>query len=244
MPISVRPVRLTIPTQSKEKEMAKRYRVSSAVMFISVALLNLSFSRPNENNPKIIPPQARFRGLSYAGWEVKWQQAVFAIPAATNPVVTGGAFGEEKGIRFLTGVTGGVTVDVEISPGTALFFPIIVAESSNLEAPPFFGANEAEQAAGANFFMDLVSDLAVEIDGQSLAHPERYRVQTPQYVFTVPADNIIGVPGPATGTSVSAGFFVLVTPLSVGTHTIHFTGTIEDFDYTIDTTYVVTVTPR
>jgi len=218
--------------------------IAVAVLFLSIAAISPSNSQAQGNNPKIIPPQAKFHGLTYGEWEAKWAQAVDLIPAPINPTVSGGVFGEEKGIRFLTGVTGGVTVDVTIPAGTALFFPIIVAECSNLESPPFFGADEAEPAAGANSFMDLVSALGAEIDGQAVEHPEQYRVQSPQYDFSVPADNTLGVPGPATGTAVSDGFFLLVAPLSVGTHTVHFTGTIEAFGFVIDTTYIVTVVPN
>lgn len=131
-----------------------------------------------------------------------------------------------------------------IPVGTALFFPLIVASSSDLEAPPFFGADEAEQAAIANFFIDGVTDLGAVIDGRTVKNPEGYRIQSPQYTFNVPDSNILGLPSAATGTAVSAGFYLLLTPMSRGTHTIQFTATYAPFDYIIDTTYVINVVPR
>jgi hypothetical protein len=225
--------------------MERHYRITIvAVLFVLLAALSPVVCQAQGNNPRIIPVQAKFRGLTYAQWEVKWWQALFAIPAPGSPFFSGGRFGDEKGLLFLTGVGGGVTVDITIPAGTALFFPIINAECSSLDLPPFFGGTEAEQRACANFFMDNVSGLFAEIDGQTVQNIGGYRSQSPQFTFTVPADNILGVPGPATGTSVDAGFYLLLAPLSVGTHTIHFTGTFEPFSFTIDTTYIVTVAPK
>jgi hypothetical protein len=50
-------------------------------------------------------------------------------------------------------------------------------------------------------------------------------------------------PPGATSFSVDAGVYLLLAPLSVGKHTIHFGGTFDEFDETIDTTYVITVVP-
>jgi hypothetical protein len=205
----------------------------------------LSHGQGGGNNPGVIPPNAKYKGLTYGEWQAKWQQAADAIPVdGDHPFFSGRPFGEEKGIRFLAGLTGGVTVDVTIPAGTALFFPLIVAECSDLEAPPFFGATADEQADIVNSFIDDVTGLSAEIDGRVVQNLASYRSQSPQYTFFVPESNILGVPGPNTGTAVSAGYFLLLAPLSVGTHTIHFTATLAPFDFTIDTTYVVTVVPR
>lgn len=216
-----------------------------AIVIVAAIAPAVAWGQGGRGNPGVIPPDARYKGLTYGQWVAKWQQAACAIPVVgeDHPFLSGEPFGKEKGIRFLTGLPGGVTVNVTIPAGTALFFPLFVAECSNLEAPPFYGANAAEQAAIVNGFIDDVSDLGAEIDGRAVRHPEFYRVQSPQFVLRVPENNILGVPGPATGTSVSEGYFLLLAPLSVGTHSIRFTATYPPFAYTIDTTYVVTVVP-
>ncbi|WP_165250503.1 hypothetical protein [Paludisphaera soli] len=222
-------------------------RLASVSLVVLVAIVpTTSFGQGGGRNPGVIPPHAKFKGLTYGEWQAKWQQAALAIPVVDgdHPVFSGELFGDEKGIRFLPGLPGGVTIDVTIPAGTALFFPLIVVECSNLEAPPFFGADAAEQADCARMFIDDVTDVSAEIDGKPVRDPQLYRTQSPQYEFSVPASNMIGVPGPATGTSVSEGYFLLLAPLSVGTHTIHFEATYAPFDFTIDTTYIVTVTPR
>ncbi len=218
-----------------------------AVLSVSFAVLGPALPHAQGNNPQIIPPQAKFHGLSYGEWETKWWQAAFAIPivGGDHPLFSGGIFGEEKGIRFLSGVGGGPTINITIPPGTALFFPIINAECSSLEGgTPFYGGTEAEQRACANNIIDNVSGLSAEVDGRSVQNLGRYRTQSPQYTFTLPADNILAVPGGSVGTSVDAGFYLLLAPLSVGRHTIHFTGTFDLFSFTIDTTYQITVSPK
>ena len=51
---------------------------------------------------------------------------------------------------FLSGVGGGVTIDLTIPAGTALFFPVINAECSVIEPDPFHGDSEEELRACAN----------------------------------------------------------------------------------------------
>jgi hypothetical protein len=227
----------------------KRLRVSSVFVSLMVVTVITPSVLPGERgprNPGVIPPQARFRGLTYGEWAARWAQAANAIPVVDgdHPLFSGGTFGGEDGVVFVPGLTGGVTVEVTIPVGTALFFPLIVAGSSDLEPPPFFGADEAEQAAIANFFIDGVTDLGAVIDGRTVEDPEEYRTQSPQYAFSVPDSNILGLPSAATGTGVSAGFFLLLHPMSRGTHTIQFTATYAPFEYVIDTTYIINVVPR
>jgi hypothetical protein len=68
-----------------------------------------------------------------------------------------------------------------------------------------------------------------------------YRVGSPLYNFSGPDPNILFVPGPVSGQSVSDGFWILLAPLSVGEHTIHFGGTFTQSDFTLDVTYHLTV---
>src|SRR5262249_50743754 len=112
------------------------------VLLFSIIALGPGSSWAQGNNPGIISPADKFHGLSYGEWEVKWWQAAFAIPVVggDHPLFSGGIFGDEKGVRFLSGVGGNPTIEIGIPAGTALFFPIINFECSNIEAPPFFGA--------------------------------------------------------------------------------------------------------
>ena len=54
-------------------------------------------------NPRVIPPHASYRGLTYGEWAAEWWRAVFAAPVegGVHPLFTGGAVEGEKGIVFL-----------------------------------------------------------------------------------------------------------------------------------------------
>ena len=198
-------------------------------------------------NPGVAPPQSKPHGRTFGEWEAKWWQALVSIPAdPDNPFFVGGAFGDEDHVLFLTGVSGPTTVNITIPPGTSLFFPMINSECSSLEAPPFHGATEEEQRACANEFIDNVTGVFAEIDGRPVVNIADYRTESPQFTITVPPSNILGVTVPPdTGTSVDAGFYLFLSPLSVGTHTLHFGGTFgADLGFlVIDTTYNITVEP-
>ena len=50
-----------------------------------------------------------------------------------------------------------------------------------------------------------------------------FRFVSPLFTWgPVPADNIVGAPAGTTSDAVDAGYYLLLTPLTVGSHTIHF----------------------
>ena len=64
-------------------------------------------------------------------------------------------------------------------------------------------------------------------------------------VFTVklPDNNIFGVAPGDYEPNVDDGFYLLLPPMRVGQHTIHFHGSLPRFYSTLDVTYNLTVTP-
>ena len=64
-----------------------------------------------------------------------------------------------------------------------------------------------------------------------------FQFQSPLFSFWLPADNIIGLSGgPLTSRSVADGFFIMLKPPSVGSHTLHFRGGITGV-FVVDVTY-------
>jgi hypothetical protein len=235
--------------------LAKNSAVVMLVAFVGMMLTPAPAPGQGGNrNPGVIPPDARYRGLSYGEWQAKWWQAAFALPVVDgyHPLLSGGAFGGEDGVVFLTGVGGNPTIEVTIPDGTALFFPIINYECSIFEAPPFHGDDEASLRAAANQLMDGVTELAAEIDGRPVNDLTAYRNDSPLFEWgPLPENNIftfIGEDAPAgtTSESVDAGAYLLLAPLNVGAHTIHFreTNTGDIVPGTIETTYIIHVVPR
>jgi hypothetical protein len=167
-----------------------------------------------------------------------------AIPEQDSPDfdVTDGQSGH---VWFLTGPFGTSERHVTIPAGTSLFVGLVNVEASTLEEPPFYGATAADQLAIANEFADYITDLSFTVDDDTLENIGDFRVASPQFSFTAPSPWIFGATG-GTGTSTGVGYFVMLPPLSVGTHTIHYTGAFKfseaPEDYIgVDMTYHVTV---
>jgi hypothetical protein len=109
--------------------------------------------------------------------------------------------------------------------------------------------------------MSLVTNIAAEIDGVAVVNLYDYRAVSPLFVygplpennmlqffgFTAPAGSTsAGLPGvPPVPSAASDGYYLMLAPLPVGQHTIHFTGTLGDpVNFTLDITYNLTVAPR
>jgi hypothetical protein len=167
-----------------------------------------------------------------------WWQWSISIPLSqhpfTDPPANDCAFAQTGEIWNLGGVfnsSGTATRNCTLPAETRLLVPALNVECSSVEAAPFFASTAAQQRACARSFR--MTDLRVELDGHRI--PLRY-VVSPQFSFAAPADNVLNVPGPVSGTSVSAGWWALIEP-SKGNHTLKFGGTFTDFGVTIAMTY-------
>src|SRR5262249_47218052 len=139
-------------------------------------------------------------------------------------------------------------VTCAIPAGKPLLIPIVNTECSSLEPFPFHGNTAEERAACAKAWIDNVTDLLATIDGVPVQNLAQYRIQSGDFPFTVPDNNVLFVPGPASGLASADGYYLLLAPLSAGSHTIRIRGTFRDpFDPThpivfpLDTTLTLTV---
>jgi hypothetical protein len=212
-----------------------------AIVFALLAHPTIALAENDLGDFLIIPPDAKYRGLTYPEWQARWWQWAFSVPVVNgdHPIFPGGNVlrGQSGRVWFLSAppVTDGVEVRrITIPAGTALFFPILNAECSTVEGFPFFGSNEAELRSCASGFMDRGFDMAAKIDGVPVRRLQRFRHQSP--VFTLgplpgplPENNILGLPAGTTGQSVDDGVYLMVV-LPEGQHTIRFGGTFDTSD--------------
>jgi hypothetical protein len=202
------------------------------------------------NTRAVLPVNANAHGKSYGEWSAAWWQWAFSLPANGHPLFdeTGAdaSAGQSGNVWFLGGVfnaTGSAVREIEIPAGTALLFPIINAECSTVESDPWFGSNESELRECVEGHISSYSNLSLEIDGESVSNLDQFNVISPLVSMNLPEGNILGVPaGPVQ--FVSGGIYVLIPPLSVGEHTIHFTGFSDVDNFGVDITYNVSVAPR
>ncbi len=200
----------------------------------------------NLGNPKVLPPGSSAYGKTYGEWGSAWWQWVLAQPASSNPLIddTGAkvANGQSGEVWFLCGSWGSPTPirEASIPQGKALFFPIVNCECSSLEGPPWYGYDEvslreclkANAAYGARL---------VEIDGVMVNNLTDYYAMSPA-PFTITVPEVDPLPGYLTGQGIcmAEGFWIMLSPLSVGTHVIRFAAGDEPV-WGFEVTYVLTV---
>jgi hypothetical protein len=208
-------------------------------------------------NPKIMPIDSKSFGKAYGEWSGAWWRWCYSIPAAVNPVAdpTGAnaALGQSGPVFFLAGTFGGPAErSVTVPAGKALFFPILNQIWINL---PEYGDNpwSPEQEAFARALIAGITDgatlLTCEIDGQPVQDVAAYRCQTPpgkDYMVTVPEESIWSwLPAGTYGPTVDDGYYLMVAPLPVGEHTIHFQGEMtlpwEPYFFSLEVAYHLTV---
>ncbi len=194
-------------------------------------------------NPRVLPPHSKPYGKTYGEWTASWWQWAISIPVPVHPLFDAGGCdtGQSGPVWFLGGAfTGTATVrECTVPEGKSILIPIANVECSTVEPPPFFGGNEEELRACAKSFMDTATITSFIVDGKALGKFDKYRVQSPVYSFDAPADNVLFIPGPVSGLSVSDGVWILLAPLSEGHHTIHFVASFPGFP--LDVTYHLTV---
>jgi len=213
-------------------------------------------------NPGVLPPQSHPYGKTYGEWSAEHWKWTYSLPADAHPLTdTADVSTGQSGPVWFLGGTWAPTTDLDgnlvgiadrevtVPTGKALFFPIVDAEASEAEGN---GTTEAELRATANFLADNAIGLSCTIDGKVVEDLSAYRVESPLFTFgPLPENNLLGLPEVTTTPAVSDGYFVMLAPLSVGEHVIHFTGALVftaeedgfDFSFSLDITYRITVSP-
>ena len=215
----------------------------------------------NDNSP-VFPVNSRPYGLSYAQWSARHWQWLFSFPADAHPLADTAPpeSGQSGNVWFLGGTFSSIEIvpgvilgqanrEITIPSGTALFFPIVDVEGSDIEG----NGNTAQELSDyASFFADFIdaSTLSLKIDGKTVTNLSSFRVESPLFQFgPLPENNLLGAPEGTVGNSVSDGVFTMVKPLSVGRHTITFYGALDLSSiggptFIQDISYVVHVVPR
>lgn len=119
---------------------------------------------------------------------------------------------------------------------------VVSVEASTLEPPPFYGSNEAELRAVIEDPAFDYGTLSATVDGVAVPHLERYLVESPLYTFSVPDNNVLGVPAD-TGQSVAKACMFMLAPLPVGKHVIQVHGEFPNADWVEGVTFNITVVP-
>jgi hypothetical protein len=203
---------------------------------ILMILLTLPTALFAQQGPAVFPSDSTPFGMTYGDWATAWFQYAFSIPASENPLLdtTGvdcGVGQSSDPVFFLAEscmIAGGkVTRSCTVPAGKALLAPITVVECSTVDPPPF-QVNDGQEArtCAANVANGIgLNTLHLSIDGVKIPGLQHYRAQSPFYTFVMPAeDNIFGLNGVTSGVSGADGYWVMLKPLSPGSHVLHFGG--------------------
>ena len=225
-----------------------RTLVLAAVLIGHVAAAQ---DRAATHNPGVIPIAGRYAGLTYGEWSARWWQWFWATSTADAPTLdsTGAlaAEGQSGPVWFLTWplIEPTVVREITVPQGKALLFP--ATNHDSLFDLPQTATLEQRQEAAMAIFQWIVSTSA-EVDGAPIENLTSYAAVSPPYNVQLPPDNIFGAPAGTYGPTFSAGYYVLLAPLSAGRHTVHFAFSFywppANQVLSLDTTYLVNVIPR
>lgn len=217
----------------RTKKRSWRNVIATFVLMLGLMMPVLKPQAQSNGNPKVIPNH----GPTYGSLGGMWWQWALSFPIADIPFFnTGGAVdisAHQSGhVWFLAGANlGPTTRSGQVPVGTSLFFPLANL-INDYPCPPQFGFEpdpgetlEHFLQRTGNDFMPQLTDLFAEIDGVSLNNLPSYRATSRLFTFTAdPALSAVFDPcvtgSPQSG--VAVGYWLLLAPLTPGTHTLHF----------------------
>ena len=206
--------------------MSRPFRTAFMLLALFAAFpLPSAFGQPGPHNPGVVPIQARYAGLTYGEWSARWWQWFWATATGDSPTLdtTGVLAGEGQSgpVWFLTWplVEPTVVRKITVPAGKALLFPA-TNHDSLLDLPP--GATLEERRQAAENIFDWIVDTSASVDGVPIKDLTSYAAVSPAYTVQLPENNIFGAPAGTYGPTFSAGYYVLLKPLSVGHHTVEF----------------------
>ena len=119
-------------------------------------------------------------------------------------------------IWFMPASLGGeAQATCQVPPGSFLVVSPGFIECSTIEPAPFFGGDENALRNCVDGWFEELNFAEVILDGRPVANLNDYALTTS--LVTLPPNNLIS---PESGLSLSKGYFLVIPPLSRGTHTL------------------------
>lgn len=214
------------------------------VLMLAVLLMMAQPAFASNADSMVFPPDSTPYGKTINEWTAAWWQYVMSFPASKNPLAdaTGANCADKQSdpVFFLAGTTGGSAVrdDCVVPFGTSILFPVI----NVIAAVPEDGATAADIVSLASWYESHTDNVNATVDGVNITSlkPD-YRFPSPIFSF-VGANHGIFAPyyEGYRATAFSDGWWVMLTPLTLGPHTIHFLGHLKVPEWKVDFTTEVT----
>ena len=195
------------------------------------------------NSSSILPPNSTPGDLSYPEWHLVCLDWILSIPASINPLLNvddeadlanpsphplwvgpyDASVGQSGHVWILPGAYATVEREAIIPAGKMLVVPLL--NQVVLGIPPIPQAIAFYQSY-EKLVMDT-AEITCEIDGVPVANIEQYRHQSLAAPVVLPESNMLGRPPGPFGMIVDDGYYLILAPLSVGIHTIHWTYAVD-----------------
>jgi hypothetical protein len=177
------------------------------------------------NSLELFAPDSMPFGRTYAEWTAKWWQWALSISKTENPLIDQNgkncSNSQSGPVWFLAGTLNGYAERTCIIPADrAILFPIINVEASVAEGD---GSTEEELSACVMAEMDQITQMQAGISGISLDNLKHYRIQSPLFSVTLPANNVLGLSAQTTK-MMSEGYWLFLKPLKPGNYHLYSFG--------------------
>ena len=214
---------------------------SKLILLLWLSMLMISIptaSQAESATPKVY-------GKTIGNWGHAWWTWALKFPEETNPILTNGnvdcVAGQNGKVWFLAG-TFGTNADrsCTVKQGKALFFPLF----NSFPWTPEDCSDELNCRKTAAAFVEGFNAWTCDVDGLPCAFSSQIvRAQSDALPIvlepgTIAVETFGYTPGKR-AIAIADGFWVMLEPLPLGEHTVHFTATANGFN--LDVTYHLTV---
>lgn len=185
-----------------------------------------------------LPPGSGAHGHSLVAIATEWSLWAFGTGVG-GPILDGRCEQStiDSKIWFLpVSVGGDAPIVCDVPQGAFLFMSPGGSECSNLEDEPWFGADDADLLACVNETLPYLTYIDVTLDGRTSTDLDAY-IATSRTV-DLPAENLFSSDP---GLSRYKGYFMVLAPMSRGTHTLRAYDEFFDGDFVGAVTYTINV---
>ena len=210
-------------------------RCAAGLLPVALITVSLAMGTPAPLAPAggtVLPVNSKVQGKTYAQWAAAYWQWAFSIPADTNPLTdTTGEFaaeGQSGSVWFVAGTFGDSQErSIVVPAGKKLFMPVFqsIFGSGVFDCEPtvpgvFCDVPTLQATAAAN--IGLPGEvLEVLIDGVAVQDVSGYRAASVEpFSITYPDNSLVGVAAGTYFPQVEDGYWLMLTPMTPGQHTI------------------------
>lgn len=201
-------------------------KIFSSILLTVVIFSLFSETAAQSARPIIYPIDSKPYDLSYDQWGVKWWKWFVSIPASTSPAgdTTGANCAlnqNDPNVWYLASTFGGKAERTCTVPSDRALLVTIIGTECNAKQDKV--TTKVQFQACVRGVMDGLKLATAELDGINIPNVERYRITSSVFPVTFPDGANWGAP-PGPTNLASDAVYLMLYPLSKGTHTLHFAG--------------------